>query len=170
MKNLKIFEAVNNQLSSLPQDTGYTVDLEILNLNTNWIGNIPDSLPLLEKLKKLDLSNNKIENLPDSFASSSNIEKLYLENNSIKSLPNWFSNLTRLEELTISDNSLFKEQFGDGFCMNSKCLKLLEAGANFMESLSDIFGNLINLETLHLGSTTSELERSNFQNGNWLNL
>ena len=46
----------------------------------------------------------------------------------------------------------------------------VRAGDNFMESLSDKFGNLINLETLHLGSTIPELEGSNFQNGNWIKI
>ena len=45
---------------------------------------------------------------------------------------------------------------------------LSQVGANFIASLADNFGNMTCLEYLHFGSTISELERSNFQNGNWI--
>jgi Leucine-rich repeat (LRR) protein len=37
-----------------------------------------------------------------------------------------------------------------------------------MSSLPDSFGCLENLEKLSLGSVIDELERRNFQNGNWI--
>ena len=45
---------------------------------------------------------------------------------------------------------------------------MLDLGGNFISHLPDTLGELKHLEKIHLGSVIDELERRNFQNGNWL--
>ena len=106
--------------------------------------------------------------MPSSFGSSQVVEKLYFENNDIECVPYWFSRMTSIKELSVANNSLTDEPFTDEFCNSSIAIQKIEAGANYILSISKLFGNLKSLELIHFGSTISELERSNFQNGNWI--
>eukprot|EP00111_Clytia_hemisphaerica_P023794 TCONS_00070117-protein len=90
------------------------------------------------------------------------------ENNTFKYFPFWFCDLPKIEEMYLSDNSVTLEPFDDEFCSNAPNLRILEAGANYMSSISEKFGLLSKLEQVHFGSTIPELERSHFQNGNWM--
>ena len=91
-----------------------------------------------------------------------------VENNNLKFLPDWITDIPQLEELYLSDNAVTNELFDEQFCESAANLRILEAGANYMDSISERFGLLTKLEQVHFGSTISELERSHFQNGNWM--
>jgi Leucine-rich repeat (LRR) protein len=102
------------------------------------------------------------------FSSTVTLKKLFLDRNRISSLPDWVSQLDNIEELCASDNHLFQQALTEKFGTTCKKVKVLDLGGNFMSSLPDSFGCLENLEKLSLGSVIDELERRNFQNGNWI--
>ena len=53
-------------------------------------------------------------------------------------------------------------------CLFSRSLRELTIGANSIRALPESFGRLVGLARLHIGSTMPELERRNYQNGNWM--
>ncbi|XP_065659772.1 leucine-rich repeat protein lrrA isoform X2 [Hydra vulgaris] len=168
LKSLIVLDILNNCLEELPIDIGSVKTLQILNCNGNLLRSLPDSFSNLLSLKFLDLGSNNIDELPETLSCAKTIEKLFLENNMLKIVPLWFHELQNLEELSIHDNELQHQPFDNLFCKSCLKLKKLEAGANFIFSLPPHFGSLTNLDYLHLGSTKNELERSHFQNGNWI--
>lgn len=169
LTRLTTLEVCHNNINYLPDDIGDCCVLEVLSCGTNVLTKLPSSFVHLAKLRFLDLSNNKLTSLPDDDSVEITLlEKLYLENNTIEIIPSWISRLKFLEELTVSDNILCNEPFDKEFCGNLTNLRKLEAGTNFIATLAENIGSMDKLKLIHLGSTISELERSNFQNGNWI--
>ena len=59
LKNLKILNASNNQMTGVPAEVGQLNNLEILDLSNNQLTGLPNELANLKKLKTLNLSGNQ---------------------------------------------------------------------------------------------------------------
>lgn len=59
LKNLKILNASNNQMTGVPAEIGQLNDLEILDLSNNQLTGLPNELANLKNLKTLNLSGNQ---------------------------------------------------------------------------------------------------------------
>jgi len=168
LTNLKYLDLESNLLTSLPESFGSLHELVILNLSGNKLKFLPQSFGQLESLENLDISSNGLKELPPVMKSSCCLKKFYVENNDITDLPDWVGHLPELVEMSMKDNHLTHQAIPDSFGLVSKKLRDLHMGGNFMSLLPDTIGELENLERLHLGSVIMEIERRNFQNGNWL--
>ena len=170
LETLEVLECSENQLRTLPDSFGNLKHLSTLNLESNKLSSLPDSFSMLRNVKLLLLSNNEIISLPTSFPSAEILKKLFLDKNKLTYVPDWFGDLKSIEELSVDDNELCNEAFTKDFCNSAATITALSAGRNYLTKLPENIGNLKNLTWLHLGSTMYELERSNFQSGNWLSL
>ncbi|KAH3866966.1 leucine-rich repeat protein lrrA-like [Dreissena polymorpha] len=168
LENLFELDLCSNVIESLLEGFGMLKSLQVLNLSNNKISNIPESFGNLPNLVSLDLSSNNVKNLPSNFKSSHCIQKIYIESNVLQTLPDWFSELDSLVEISIQDNQLQGQALSDKFPCHSQNLKHLDISGNFMSKLPSELGAMKKIEFIHLGSVIGELERRNFQNGNWL--
>ena len=168
LENLEELELGCNNLSSILEGFGMLKSLKVLNLSNNKLTVLPESFGNLPNLRALDLSANNIKMLPSKFHSCHSLEKFYVDFNLLQVLPDWISSLNSVIEFSVKDNQFQSQTLPETFPLNCKRLKHLDMGGNFMSKLPDSLGELQNLEYLHLGSVIGELERRNFQNGNWL--
>lgn len=168
LPNLEVVEANDNKLTKLSDTFGQLRKLRVLNVNTNELQELAESLAQLESIEELDVSNNRLIDFPTDLKGAHLLRKIYADANQICSIPDWFSLCVNLEELSIRDNMLHHNPFPPNFGDVCKKLRRFDLGGNFMSALCDSFGNLEALEYVHLGSVIDELERSNFQNGNWM--
>ncbi|XP_041363657.1 leucine-rich repeat protein soc-2-like [Gigantopelta aegis] len=168
LTKLEILEANNNMITCLPKDVGNLVSLKTLNLSSNEIKELPESLGDLPALQYVDLSSNFIIYLPKHCRSKTTLKKFYADVNCLAELPEWISDLPSLVELSLKDNKLTKKPISDRFGNRCKHLTVLDIGGNFMTELPESIGSMTKLECLYAGSVIDELERRNFQNGNWI--
>ncbi|XP_072044102.1 uncharacterized protein [Amphiura filiformis] len=168
LESLEVFEANGNEIRNLPENFGELKKLRVLNLSNNKLDSLPESFGKLPSLKWVDLSGNHIESLPDPFESAVTLERLYLISNDIHRVPGWIGNMPNLTELSFRDNQLGDSPFSEAFGSVSIQLESFDISGNFIKSLPSTIGNMKGLQTLHMGSVIGELERRNFQNGNWI--
>ena len=168
LENLEELELGCNCLSSVLDGFGMLKSLKVLNLSNNKLTELPESFGNLPNLEALDLSANNIKFLTSKFQSCHCLEKFYADSNVLQVLPHWISDLRRIIEFSAKDNQFQFQTLPESFPLNCKRLKHLDMSGNFMSKLPDSIGELQSLEFLHLGSVIGELERRNFQNGNWL--
>ena len=168
LENLEELELGCNSISSILEGFGMLKSLQVLNLSSNKLTVLPESFGNLPNLKALDLSANNIKMLPSKFQSCHSLEKFYADFNILQLLPDWISDLNNVIEFSVKDNQFQYQALPDSFPPKCKRLKHLDMGGNFMSKLPDSLGELQDLEYLHLGSVIGELERRNFQNGNWI--
>ena len=169
LKNLKLLEMTENKLKSLPHNFGQLEKLEVLNLCGNKLEHyLPESFSYLKNLTDIDLSQNNLKRLPDVCKSQAKIKKLYVESNILEALPNWINNLPKVEEFSVKDNQLKAEPFSELIGQNNVKLKHFDISGNFITGIPESIGQLELLEKVHIGSVIHELERRNFQNGNWM--
>ncbi|KAL4239434.1 hypothetical protein ACF0H5_000249 [Mactra antiquata] len=168
LEALEELELGFNKIQNLSDGCGNLKSLKILNFYNNQLSALPDSFGNLPNLRMLDLSRNRLKHLPNNFNSSRTLEKLYINRNILEILPSWINDLPNCIELSIKDNHLQEEPLLDSFSLKCSKLKHLNMSGNSMLRLPDTLGELHELEELYLGSVIGELERRNFQNGNWL--
>ncbi|XP_022092464.1 leucine-rich repeat protein SHOC-2-like isoform X1 [Acanthaster planci] len=169
LENLEILEAADNSLEALPANFGGLRHLEVLNLSNNRLATLPRSFGSLPSLRRVDLSSNKLEELMDYFDSCHCLEKLFLTGNRLSTLPDWIGKLPKLQEISLRDNQLAAKPLPEAFGESSReGLMYLDMSGNFVMELPSTLGLLTHLDFLHLGSVIGELERRNFQNGNWI--
>lgn len=58
LKNLKILDASNNEMTGLPAEIGQLLNLETLNISNNQLTGLPNELGNLKNLKILNISGN----------------------------------------------------------------------------------------------------------------
>jgi len=157
-----------NSIETLIDGFGMLKSLQVLNLSNNQLTALPESFGNLSNLVTLDVSANKLKHLPSHFNSCYCVEKLYFESNLLYSLPDWISDLTNVVEFSFKDNQFQGQAISDQFPHNCQKLKHFDMSGNFMNKLPEDLGAMRNVKFIHLGSVIGELERRNFQNGNWL--
>ena len=165
---LHVLEAGDNRLARLPDDLGALKALRVLNVSNNCLVALPDSFRFLSNLEMLDVGSNRIESLPDAFASCCRLRCGFFGVNCLGHVPAWIGCMPRIEELDLSDNRLLGDALPSRFGENLNRLKYFNLAGNQLTVLPDTFALLESLEDLRLGSTIPELERRDFQNGNWL--
>ncbi|XP_033630181.1 leucine-rich repeat-containing protein 40-like isoform X1 [Asterias rubens] len=169
VESLEVLEACDNALVELPASFGNLRHLQVLNLSNNRLETLPDSFGSLQCLKMVDLSGNKIKALMPEFKSCHCLKKLYLTGNRLTVLPVWIGELPKLQELSLRDNQLEHKALPESFGETSRnTLRHLDISGNFQTELPSTLGLLVHLDFLHMGSVIGELERQNFQNGNWI--
>ena len=100
-------------LSSIPCEIGYLVNLEELDLSYNFLSFIPDEISSLVNLKKLNLAVNKISQLTISESGLPKLEQLNLSTNSLIEAPKGIDNLVNLEVLNLEENFIKKLNIDD---------------------------------------------------------
>jgi internalin A len=120
---------ITNQLSTLPEELGYLVNLRSIDLSGNPFGkmpelllkmkqlevlkstsigltSIPEGIGQLSKLTELDLSNNQITSIPEAIAQLSNLTWLDLGDNQITVIPEAIGQLSNLIWLSLNENQI----------------------------------------------------------------
>ncbi|XP_052791020.1 leucine-rich repeat protein lrrA-like isoform X2 [Mya arenaria] len=168
LENLYELEIGANSIKCLSDGFGMLKALQVLNLSSNNLETLPDSFGNLCNLVTLDMSANRIKQLPTHFSSCHSLQKLYFDCNLLLGLPEWISDLKNIIEFSVKDNQFQGQALPDQFPHNCQKLKHLNMSGNFMSELPADLGAMKSVEFIHLGSVIGELERRNFQNGNWL--
>lgn len=95
-----------NRLSSLPEEFGTLVNLEVLDLSSNQLAALPDSFRKLAKLRKLNLYSNELPAIPGVLENLKALENLNIRANRLESLPEWMGQLPHLRILDVSNNNI----------------------------------------------------------------
>ncbi|EFA81254.1 hypothetical protein PPL_06093 [Heterostelium album PN500] len=97
-----------NDLTTLPEEIGKLVNVEVLDASKNRITSIPIEVGQIKSLKELFLNNNKLfcTPLPAKLGDLRQLTKLDLSGNQLDELPVDLSNLEHLEYFDLSDNQL----------------------------------------------------------------
>jgi len=97
---------VNKHITSLPENTGDFVNLEILNLSRNNLTSLPDNLFKLTKLYELDISRNRLTYLPTKIGNFLNLNLLDISYNKISCIPSGVMKIPRLSYFYLDHNPL----------------------------------------------------------------
>ena len=168
LRRLSTLELNDNRMTYLPRNFGFLSSLKILNLSVNKFSSLPDSFSGLKSLEVLDLTDNLLTSLPSRFRSCRHLRQLFLAKNSLYMLPEWFCDMPELEEIVLNGNQLVESPFPENFGDISVKLKTFEIAGNYVRRLPESLGRLLCLQSIHIGSLIGELERREWQNGNWI--
>ncbi|MCY6493974.1 COR domain-containing protein [Leptolyngbya sp. GGD] len=94
------------QLTTVPDELGQLVNLEVLILSNNQLTSVPAELGQLINLRGLDLSDNQLTTIPDELGQLVNLQLLVLSNNQLTTVPKFISCLSKLLGISLSDNLL----------------------------------------------------------------
>jgi len=168
LQQLSTLELNDNRLTCLPRNFGFLSSLKILNLSINKISSLPDSFSSLKSVEVMDLTDNLLSSLPSRFRSCRQLRQLFIGKNSLYMLPNWFCDMPELEELVLNGNQLVESPLPENFGDTSVKLRTFEIAGNYVRHLPESLGRLSCLQRIHIGSLIDELERREWQNGNWI--
>ncbi|XP_076945810.1 LRR repeats and ubiquitin-like domain-containing protein At2g30105 [Bidens hawaiensis] len=84
---LKELHVAHNKLTSLPDEVGLLVHLEVLEANDNRLTTITSCIGSCSALVEVEFSQNLLIELPETLSNLTNLKALYLHNNGLKSLP-----------------------------------------------------------------------------------
>jgi len=141
-----------NDITSIPEEIGKLVNLEVLDLGNNRINHLPPAIgDLGGTLRELWLTNNKLffsGPLTPNLGKLKNLVKLDLSGNQLEELPAEMGQMVLLQYLDISNNSLqvFPPEFG-----NMRALLIFKADNNRIRALPPEVGNLTALTEWSLG-------------------
>jgi len=111
MNKLRILKSITidgreNQLSFLPPEIGYLIQLEILNLKHCSLSVLPKEIGQLKSLHNMNLDYNEIETIPVEVAELLELEELHLRHNHLRELPVALAHLAKLRALDIEENEI----------------------------------------------------------------
>jgi internalin A len=72
-KNIIHLKCSSNKLTSLPENIGILINLQILECSNNELTTLPESIGNLINLHKLDCYNNNLTSLPESIGKLTNL-------------------------------------------------------------------------------------------------
>lgn len=101
LATIRVLDAHNNSIKSLPEDINKIHCLQVLNLEENKLKKIPESIGKLKYLQSLNLRGNKLKELPVSICDLPSLRTLDISHNQIKSLPKGMWHVRTLENLII---------------------------------------------------------------------
>lgn len=81
LKQLKILEAMCNELTDLPPQIGQLINLRRLDCSFNDLKTVPAEIGQLTNLKKLFLSDNQLTDLPEELRQLNNLQVLDISDN-----------------------------------------------------------------------------------------
>ncbi|EQB60497.1 cytoplasmic membrane protein [Vairimorpha apis BRL 01] len=143
----KLFEDIDNCLTTLPDNIGNLSNLEILYVNNNYLESLPTTIYKLQNLIILDIKNNNLILLPDNICFLKNLTYLYANKNKLLRLPVIFGSLINLKYLDLSDNLLKNIPYSFGNLINLVNITLKN---NYLEKIPKEFNYLCNLKLLNL--------------------
>eukprot|EP00761_Pharyngomonas_kirbyi_P007788 gb/GECH01007799.1/.p1 GENE.gb/GECH01007799.1/~~gb/GECH01007799.1/.p1 ORF type:complete len:614 (+),score=171.24 gb/GECH01007799.1/:1-1842(+) len=148
LRELKVFMAAQNNISSLPETFFDVLTLTKVDLSHNNISNISSKIGDLTCLEWLSLSHNNISELPSSLLHLRGLCNLDLSNNSLKELPPRFAaSLPYLTTIKLAHNKLI-DLPSDLLCDNDRVTEV-ELQGNRLRSLLCI-KNMKKLERVDL--------------------
>eukprot|EP00178_Gracilaria_changii_P027240 TRINITY_DN852_c0_g1_i1.p1 TRINITY_DN852_c0_g1~~TRINITY_DN852_c0_g1_i1.p1 ORF type:complete len:292 (-),score=38.32 TRINITY_DN852_c0_g1_i1:2469-3233(-) len=102
---LKILQAGNGKLKSIPPSVFRCENLEELHVYGNSIKHISDEIGCLRSLRVLNAGRNQISKLPDSICTCASLEVLHVYENCLSALPSDLSKLEKLKTLNVDFNA-----------------------------------------------------------------
>jgi hypothetical protein len=154
---LKI-SAVDNNISTIPNDIGLLKKLTFLDLERNQITELPEGFFMLSKLQELYLPVNKLKEIPAEIISLKFLRILGLDSNEFDEFPNSICNLKNLEALDLGNNNI-KEI--PSCITNLKKLRILILQNNEISELPEEIYKLKSLEVINLkGNSFNEEMRT----------
>jgi hypothetical protein len=115
IRQLRILELGDNEITILPPEIGQLSKLEELNIENNQLTALPQEICQLSQLERLVLDHNHIQKLPENIGNLKALEWLCLEDNEIEVLPKSSMQLKNLEWLSVEGTPLGKKyQLDDG--------------------------------------------------------
>lgn len=161
LTKLFLFQAIENEIETLPDDIGQLKHLQTISLRGNALTQLPESFGELQALRHVDFSSNRLVQLCPMLNGLENLLTLNLEYNRLRQLPHSISNLKQLQSLNLGFNSLiaFPTTIGD-----LTSLMEFKAPNNRLRLIPDEIGNALALEyidwnTNHLKSLPSSIGR-----------
>ncbi|KAI8571116.1 hypothetical protein RHMOL_Rhmol01G0092700 [Rhododendron molle] len=135
-------------LSYLPEEIGYLISLQTLDLAKNNLSTLPDGICNLTCLKRLRLEDNNVSRLPWGIGELTSLENLNLRRNSLCTLPDTIGKLSCLMYLLVENNKLTHLPSEIGDLDSLKALGL--AHNNGFRALPESICKLVRLRTLNL--------------------
>lgn len=96
----------NQSLTSLPEDIGYLMKMQRLDVSGNQLTALPDTVGFLTQLKTLDVSNNQLTVLPDGVGFMTKMQDLDVSNNKLSAIPEEIGWMMELRSFNVSNNQL----------------------------------------------------------------
>lgn len=107
LKNLKLLDLSNCNLTSIPSCLNSLTRLEDLKLNLNHITKLPESVYELSNLKNLEVESNYITGLSSNIKKLKKLESISLGETMVVSLPDEMSMLNKLKEIYVNDTMTY---------------------------------------------------------------
>lgn len=151
LKNLKVLDLSNQNLSKIPVEIYSITKLKELRLDRNNIKVIPTEITQLKHLEQLNLNNNQLSDLPPEIEQLTELKTLKLNSNQFQSLPKVVFCLPKLKTLEAKYNSIVDWPGLSDIPKNTQLSKIL-LSHNVLESLPEewhLFPKLKTLDVSH---------------------
>ncbi|MDI7211915.1 leucine-rich repeat domain-containing protein, partial [Leptospira santarosai] len=89
IKNLRVLDLGENQITSIPDSIGNLGTLEVLDLESTLIDSLPKTIEELTSLETLYLKKTKLKDVPDFLASMKSLKNIYFESEEYNKLKQW---------------------------------------------------------------------------------
>mmetsp|Transcript_2898 Transcript_2898/g.5466 ORF Transcript_2898/g.5466 Transcript_2898/m.5466 type:complete len:280 (-) Transcript_2898:191-1030(-) len=155
---VRVFDATNNRIQSLPDKFSSFLVLSKLHLAHNQLTELPTSI-LLSTITTLNLEHNRLTTLPDAIGKLIRLRKLELHHNPLKELPPSVGDLQSLEYLDMSHCNLFHDGAKKiDLGIVGRCLALVELRLdnNSLQTIPESLCNLKRLKILTLDNNLIE--------------
>ncbi|KAJ2439759.1 hypothetical protein GGF42_007850 [Coemansia sp. RSA 2424] len=104
--NVTSLNLARNALKSLPDEIGYLVCLQRIDVSQNCLESLPDTLAFCQTLHTIDASQNRLVGLPSSMQHCRLLREVVLADNMLESVPACLWNLGFLTSLSLANNRI----------------------------------------------------------------